>query len=108
MKSLQVLSILSFDKTKELKKTLTPKHYYCLCYEIDNIAYNSKYLFEREERLVENLIIILEKENFPSCQLCFPGGEWNKDEVKYHILVYKHYKMNEMTYKINELTVLFS
>ena len=110
MNSLQILSILSLNKTEELKELITPKKYYCLTYS-NNIyfIYTSSYIFENEEILVEFLINILHEDIFPLCECCeeySSNKKWTKEEVKNHILTYKHYIFESITYKIEMKMVI--
>ena len=114
MKSLQILSILSLEKLNELKEAVTPKIYYSLTYKNSaTFNYNSIYIFEDEEQLVDYLIIVLDKDLFPLCENCYLRDEasleqekWTKEEVKEHFLTYKHYKIENIMYTIEIKNVI--
>ena len=108
MNSLQILSILSLDKVKELKNILTPDYYYFLSYETsDNFVYNSKYIFEDKYRLIDHLINIIDKKQLHSCETCFiERKNWTKEEVREHILAFNHYTIDDFTYNVETMNIV--
>jgi len=108
MNSLQILSILSLDKVKELKNVLTPDYYYYLSYETtDGFAYNSKYIFEDKYRLIDHLMNMIEKHEFHCCESCYiEEKEWTKEQARDHILAFDHYTIGNLTYNIETMNIV--
>jgi hypothetical protein len=108
MNSLQILSILSLNKINELKEVLTPKNYYCLAYQSENIIRRSVYIYDNEEILIERLWLMIGEKIVP-CQKCYldiDEYEWEKEDFKNHLRTFKHYTIGFLTYNIINLTLL--
>jgi len=111
MNSLQILSILSYDKVNELKDVLIPKFYYTLLYEsvdANYITYNSKKLFVSETTLTNFFMLIVKynsiENNFPSC-CTFEEELWDENKVKEHFITTRHYKNDKTIYRMKEFEV---